>query len=94
MIEKKHVDGVNKGDVLIYTLSTCIWCKKIKAWLKDKGIAYDYIDVDMLNEADQEIAEKEIKKWNPPCSFPTMVINNKTCIVGYDEKAMKKELGK
>jgi len=25
-----HVDGKNKGKIMLYALSTCVWCKKTK----------------------------------------------------------------
>ena len=92
MVETKHVAGKDKGEILIYTLSTCIWCKKTKALLKEMGIAYDYIDVDMLDEKEADAIEKEISKWNPKGSFPTLVLKGRKCIVGYDEAALQKEL--
>src|SRR3989338_10369403 len=76
MIEKKHVDGKNKGEILIYALSTCGWCRKAKNILKQLGIAYDYIDVDLLSdEKSTKIENEEVKKWNPACTYPTIVIN-------------------
>ena len=45
----KTVEGSNKNrDVTILTLSTCMWCKKCKAWLKDRDVKYKYVDVDMV----------------------------------------------
>ena len=41
--------------------------------------------------------EKTIKKltvWNPACSFPTLVVDNEKCIVGYKEDEIGKALGK
>ena len=32
--------------VMLYALSTCAWCNKIKRFLKDNEIVYDYVDVD------------------------------------------------
>ena len=45
MVEKKHMKGKKKGDVLVYALSTCIWCKKTKEYLSSKDVAFDYIYV-------------------------------------------------
>jgi glutaredoxin len=87
-----HVDGKVKGKVLIYTLSTCGWCKKTKAYLKKHHIAYDYIEVDLLEGDERDTVLIEIRKWNPRSSFPTMVIDDNRCIAGYDEEKMKKEL--
>lgn len=88
----KHVDGKNKGKINLYALSTCIWCRKVKDLLNTLGVAYDYTDVDTLEGDQRQKTVDEIKKWNPACSFPTLVINNKKCIVGYNETEIKEAL--
>ena len=93
MIEIKHIKGKNKGKILLYALSTCIWCKKTKDLLNNIGVEYSYIFVDLLDESDKEHVLNDIKKWNPACSFPTIVINNKGCIVGFKEDKIKEALG-
>lgn len=89
MIEFKHIGGKNIRHIAIYALSTCVWCKKTKKLLSSLGIAYDYIDVDLLDNDKAKEAEKEIKKWNPKSNFPTTVIDNNRCIVGFKEKELK-----
>jgi glutaredoxin-like protein NrdH len=91
MIEKIHVAGTDKGDILIYALSTCVWCKKAKSLLEAKGIAYDYIFVDQQEGDDKKMTMEEVAKWNPGCSFPTIVINGK-CIVGFKEEEILENL--
>lgn len=94
MVEIKHVPGRDKGKIMLYALSTCIWCRKTKELLERLGVQYDYIYVDLLEGADKEKIKKEIEKWNPACSFPTIVFNDEKCIVGFKEneiKAMLKE---
>jgi hypothetical protein len=41
---------------------------------------------------DSTEAMSELKKWNPKCSFPTIVINDKKCIVGFKEDEIKEAL--
>ena len=93
-MEVKHVAGKNKGKVILYTLSTCIWCRKVKDLLGQLGVEYSYVDVDLLEESEKSKVVDNIKKWNPTCSFPTMVLNDKKCIVGFAEDEIKTELGK
>jgi glutaredoxin len=58
-------------------------------------VEYDYIDVDLVEEStEKEKITKEIGKWNPSLSFPTIVVNNKLCISGFDEAKIKETLGK
>jgi glutaredoxin-like protein NrdH len=92
-MKTNHVNGNDKGAIMLYTLSTCIWCKKTKALLADLGVAYDYTDVDLLNGLERNQAENEIRRWNPQCSFPTLVIGDKSCIIGYDESKIREAVG-
>jgi glutaredoxin-like protein NrdH len=80
-----HVPGKNKGKIMLYALSTCGWCKKTKALLNELGVEYDYTDVDLLKGAEQEAAVEAMGKYNPGTNFPTMVINNDKCIIGFKE---------
>ncbi len=88
-----HVEGEDRGHVVLYALSTCAWCKKTKNLLKELGTEYYYLDVDLLTGEEREKTVDELKKWNPRCSFPTLVINDDTCIVGYDEHRIREVLG-
>ncbi len=88
-MDVKHVEGKNRGKIVLYGLSTCVWCKKTKRFLKHHGVAYDYVDVDLLGEEDKEKVKHEITRWNPRCSFPTLVVNDNFCIVGYDEDKIR-----
>ncbi len=87
-----HVDGGNERNIRLFTLSTCIWCKKTKAFLKDLDIGYDYIDVDLLQGAEREKTLDELKRFNPRCSFPSLVVDDKECVVGYDEEKIREAL--
>lgn len=89
-----HVPGKNVGDIVLFTLSTCGWCKKMKKLLKELGVEYSYIDVDKLDEDGKFKVEQEIAKWNPACTYPTLVKDHKTCIVGYKPDEIRKAVGK
>jgi glutaredoxin-like protein NrdH len=91
-MDVKHVEGDEKGKIMLYAISTCVWCKKTKKLLNSLNIDYHYVDVDLLDEEDQGKAESEIKKWNPSGSFPTIVINDEDCVVGYDEEEIRSKI--
>ena len=88
-----HVDGNNKGKVMLYALSTCGWCGKTKELLNELGVEYDYTDVDKLEGEERDTVIKEIEKYNPTCNFPTLVIDSKKCIVGFKEDDIREALG-
>jgi glutaredoxin len=89
----KVVEGKDKGKIVLYALSTCVWCKKLKKLLKKLGVKYSFIFVDELEGKEKEKIMKQLEKWNPRRSFPTVVINDEKCIVGYKEDEIKEALG-
>jgi len=88
----EHVAGRNAGKLMLYALSTCIWCRKTKQLLTDLGVEYDYVFVDLLTGADRDEVVKMVTKWNPDGSFPTIVLNDKKCIVGFKEPEIREAL--
>lgn len=93
MADFTQVDGRDIGDIKIYALSTCGWCKKTKTFFNDRGIRYAYIDVDRLEGFETDAIRQQQLKFNRAGSFPTIVINDKDCIVGYDEDALTALIG-
>ncbi len=47
-MEYNHVPGNVRGKVVLYALSTCMWCKKTKKLLNELAVDYYYVDVDLL----------------------------------------------
>ena len=82
----KEVDGKNDShDVSIYSLSTCMWCKKCKNYLKDRNVKYKYIDLDSLSPNQKsEILKYLREKYKPDrIAYPFLVCDDKF-VVGYD----------
>jgi glutaredoxin-like protein NrdH len=89
-VKSGHITGNNKGKVVMYGLSTCVWCKKTRQLLTDLGVDFDYIYVDLLSGNEEESAVREVKRFNPSVSFPTVIINDERAISGFDEQAIRK----
>jgi glutaredoxin-like protein NrdH len=77
--------------VKVYALSTCIHCRNCKAYLDEKKQPYDCVFVDLLTGDDRAKALDEVKKLNPKCSFPTVVIGDKV-VVGFDKDSIDEAL--
>jgi glutaredoxin-like protein NrdH len=92
MVNPTKVTGRNqsKHDIMLYALSTCIWCRKTKNLLDTLDIPYNFIYVDKLSGQDKVEVMREVKKFNPSYSFPTLVIDNEDCIVGFREQQIKR----
>ena len=78
--------------VKIYTLSTCSHCKATKKFLGECGIKFEFTDVDLLTGQERAMILDEVRKFNPNCSFPTIIIGEKV-IVGHREDEIKEALG-
>ncbi len=78
--------------IMIYTLSTCGHCKATKRFLDECKIEFEFEDVDLLEGEERAAILEEVKKWNPNCSFPTIIIGDKV-IVGYKEHEIREALG-
>ena len=78
-------------DVKIYSLSTCSHCRAVKKLLGECTIKYEFVDVDLLEGEERRAILEDVKKFNPRCSFPTIIIGDKV-IVGFKEKEIKEAL--
>lgn len=88
------VSGENhKHKVLMYTLSTCAWCKLTKQFLKDNNIEYEYVDVDLCSEEDKEKIRQDIQRRGGRLSYPTIVIDGKKVITGFYKESLMEALG-
>jgi glutaredoxin len=79
-------------EVKVYTLSTCSHCKATKKFLDKCVVKYEFMDVDLLKGEERAAILEDVKKWNPRCSFPTIIIGDKV-IVGYKEDEIREALG-
>lgn len=82
-INFKHVDGKDKGELQLYALSTCGWCRRTRMFLELNEIAYNYVYVDLTEGDERSEVLEELGKYNSAKSFPTLVINNDKAILGY-----------
>ena len=91
----KNISGKKVNSIMLFTLSTCIWCKKTKTLLKDLGLEHSYVDIDLLFGSDQAEAYKEMWKHNQSTSFPTIIINHgEDVIIGFEEEKLRNINGK
>lgn len=77
--------------VMLYALSTCSYCKKVKQLFAEKEIAYEYIDVDLTRGPVQELALMEVQELTGKRSFPVIIINDEV-IIGYQPEKILEAL--
>ncbi|MFP3870285.1 MAG: glutaredoxin family protein [Syntrophobacteria bacterium] len=82
---------MQQDSVTLYSISTCGHCKATKKLLDECTVQYDFTDVDLLEGKERAAVLEDVKKFNPACSFPTIIIGDKV-IVGYKENEIKEAL--
>jgi len=78
--------------VKVYALSTCIHCRNAKKFLAECSVNFEFEDVDLLTGKEREAVLEEVRKFNPRCTFPTIIIGE-TVIVGFREDDIREALG-
>jgi glutaredoxin len=73
---------------MLYALSTCPWCQKTKRLLDEMGLEYNYEDVDLLSGDARRDVMSDVERWNPSRSFPTMIVDDNRCIIGFQENEL------
>lgn len=72
--------------VIVYSTPTCPHCKAVKAFLKEKGVKFEDIDVSSNEKALHEMIKKSGQQ-----GVPVIDINGKI-IVGNNQDAIEKAL--
>ncbi len=83
---------MTKNSLIFYSLSTCGYCQITQKKLDDLKIDYESIVVDLLPADEKEKAIQEILKFNPRCTFPTLIYGDKV-IIGMKLQEIKEMLG-
>lgn len=85
--------GPPSHSIVMYGLSTCVWCRKMREFLQGEGVVFEVVHVDELSGAERDAAVSEVRKWNPAVSFPTIVIDGARSVNGYRPDEVKEVLG-
>jgi ferredoxin-thioredoxin reductase catalytic subunit/glutaredoxin len=86
------VEGEDRGDVKLYTLSSCAWCGKVKDLLNRLGVTYRFVDTDLLEEKEQDEVVEFLDSITEQWGFPVLLIHKKYMLCGYKEQATRKLL--
>jgi glutaredoxin-like protein NrdH len=83
----------NNHKVTLYALSTCVWCKMTKQFLKDNEIEFEFVDVDLLEDNDKRQAHVAITSKGGVLSYPTVIVDDKVLITGFQKNKLQEALG-
>ena len=88
------VAGINnQHKVVVYALSTCVWCRMTKEFLKDNKIEFEYLDVDTCDVKETEQARQTILSKGGSLNYPITIIDNSKVVTGFRKDLLKEALG-
>ncbi len=67
--------------VEFFGLTTCVWCKKTRAWLDENNIEYDCVYVDELSGDEREAAKERVLKFADKLAFPIVIIDDGASVI-------------
>lgn len=77
----------NPGEIRVYALSTCAFCKKALRFLRDNSISFSYVFVDELGQDVKERLKAELReKFREDVGFPFLTMDDSKVIVGFNEE--------
>jgi len=75
--------------IMMYTLSTCPWCKKSKNFFTERNIPFEFIDYDKASKEEQQKIREVCSAHGESIAFPFVIIGDDV-VVGYNpQKYMK-----
>ncbi len=76
---------------ILFAISTCPRCQRVKAFLKDHGIQATIVDVDLLPLHEKRRQFDFVRRVNPELSFPTLVVGD-LAVLGEDYDGIREAL--
>ncbi len=90
----QRVAGNEQRRIRMLALSTCGFCRKGQEFLESRGLAYEYIHLDTVDPELKAAAKAEFKqRFGVSLSYPALVIDDETQIVGYVRRQWEELLG-
>lgn len=79
-------------NVIFYGLSTCIHCRHAREFLEERQVGFELHYVDQASGEERSNLLAAVKAVNPSVSFPTIVIDGTSVVVGFQPQVMTKAL--
>lgn len=77
---------------ILFGLSSCPRCQRMKAFLQKRGVEAVVVDVDLLEREEKRSQLEFLSKVNPRLAFPTLVVGE-LAVIGEDYDAAREALG-
>ncbi|OHD10889.1 MAG: hypothetical protein A2Z96_04000 [Spirochaetes bacterium GWB1_48_6] len=89
-----QVEGtLNQPKLTLMALSTCGFCRKAQGFLEDRGWAYQFIHLDLIDpEIKIKVKEEFFSNFKKVLSYPTLIVGEKDFIVGFVRETWEEKL--
>ncbi len=79
------IEGAGSAENLtLLSLSTCGFCRSARQYLKDREVAFRYLELDTLPPEEKAELKSEFKtKFGRRPSFPSLVIGGERFLIGF-----------
>jgi glutaredoxin len=64
-----------------------------KQFLKDNNVAFEFVDVDLLDEKDKSKVHETILSKGGALNYPTTIVDDQKVIMGFRKDQLKEALG-
>ncbi len=87
-VEFQHEDGTDTGkEILVLALSTCAFCKRAMSFLRNQGLAYEYVFLDQIDpDLKRKVKDELRSRYESLPIFPVLVYNREKALSGFTEK--------
>jgi len=82
---------VREGTPILFALSTCPRCTRMKQFLEEHRVAAVVVDVDLLPAAEKQAQLEFLRMVNPAVSMPTLVVGE-YAVLGEDYDGVREAL--
>lgn len=88
------VEGTrNDHDVVVYSLSTCAFCRRALNYLKDAGITYRFAHLDRIDVETKRTVKRELaERFDNIVVFPILVVDDQRAFSGFTESVWARAL--
>ena len=77
--------------VKVYALTTCPYCRMARRFLDESSVAYDVVEVDVLEGDEKKAVVEEVRSLTGGASFPVVLIGDEM-IIGFNKSRMQELL--
>ncbi|RME22198.1 MAG: thioredoxin family protein [Deltaproteobacteria bacterium] len=82
-----RAEGPRHPPITVYVSPTCVWCSRVKAWLREQGFTWREIDVSRDPDAAQELVKRSGQMGVPQIDIGGQIV------VGFDKPRLQRLLG-